>query len=196
MSENSRSVTERLAAGAPKLVSAGILTVLVAVYAVLVMAALGRSIFQIVDHFSKAPVAITLSAASAVVYIVAMIALIVHRGTWYRIAWITVTVELAGVLVIGSITTFLPNALGPDSGNAFGDSATVWTVFGQGYWFIPLVLPLAGMWWLKTHPPRSVGAVASVAVEGVVVEGSAVGGSTAGGTGDGAGAPDASEAGR
>lgn len=153
MSE-SRSVTERLSAAMPRLVGVGTLTVLIAVYAVLVMAALGRSVFQIVDHFSKAPIAISISGLSALVYVLAMIALIVHRGVWYRIAWVTVSIEFAGVVVVGAVTTFFPNALGPDSGNAFGDTATVWTVFGQGYWFVPLVLPLAGMWWLKTHPAR------------------------------------------
>jgi hypothetical protein len=151
MSE-SKSVTERLSAAMPRLVGTGTLTVLVAVYAVLVMAALGRSAFQIIDHFSKAPIAITISGASAIVYVLAMVALIVHRGAWYRVAWVTVSIEFAGVVIVGAITTFFPNALGPDSGNAFGDTATVWTVFGQGYWFVPLVLPLAGMWWLKSHP--------------------------------------------
>jgi hypothetical protein len=152
MSE-SKSVTERLSRALPSLVGTGTLTVLVAVYSVLVLAAAGRSVFQIIDHFAKAPAAITLSALSAIVYIVATVALIVHRGRWYRVAWVTVSIEFAGVIVVGFITTLFPNALGPDSGDAFGDSATVWTVFGQGYWFVPLVLPLAGMWWLKTHPP-------------------------------------------
>ena len=151
MSE-SKSVTERLSAAMPRLVGAGTLTVLIAVYAVLVMAAVGRSAFQIIDHFSKAPIAISISGLSALVYVLAMVALIVHKGSWYRVAWATVSVEFAGVVIIGAITTFFPNALGPDSGDAFGDTATVWTVFGEGYWFVPLVLPLAGMWWLKTHP--------------------------------------------
>ncbi|GAA4181009.1 hypothetical protein [Gryllotalpicola koreensis] len=154
MSE-SRSVTERLSAVMPRLVGTGTLTVLVAVYAVLVMAAVGRSAFQIIDHFSKAPIAISISGVSALVYVLAMVALIVHRGAWYRVAWVTVSIEFAGVVVVGAITAFFPDALGPDSGNAFGDTATVWTVFGQGYWFVPLVLPLAGMWWLKTHPVRA-----------------------------------------
>lgn len=151
MSE-SRSVTERLSAAMPRLVGAGTLTVLVAVYAVLVMAAVGRSAFQIIDHFQKAPIAISISAVSALVYVLAMVALIAHRGAWYRVAWVTVSVEFAGVIIVGTITTFFPDALGRDSGNAFGDTSTVWTVFGQGYWFVPLVLPLAGMWWLKKHP--------------------------------------------
>jgi len=147
----------------PRLVGTGTLTVLIAIYAVLVMAAVGRSAFQIIDHFSKAPIAISISGVSALVYVLAMVALIVHRGAWYRVAWATVSVEFAGVVIVGAITTFFPNALGPDSGDAFGDTATVWTVFGQGYWFVPLVLPLAGMWWLRTHPPRPAGGAAAAA---------------------------------
>ena len=159
MSE-SKSVTERLSAAMPRIVGTGTLTVLIAVYLVLVMAAAGRSAFQIIDHFSKAPAAISISGASALVYMLATAALIIHRGVWYRIAWATVTVEFAGVIVVGAITAFFPDALGPDSGNAFGDTATVWTVFGQGYWFVPLVLPLAGMWWLRTHPAGTRGKAA------------------------------------
>jgi hypothetical protein len=92
MSDSRRSVTDRLAAAAPTVGRVGVLVVLVAVYGVLVMAPLGRSILQIVDHFDKAPVAITISAGSAVVYIVARVALIIHRGVWYRVAWVAVCV--------------------------------------------------------------------------------------------------------
>lgn len=154
MSDNPRSVTERLARSAPAVGRIGILSVLVAVYGVLVLAASARSIFQIIDHFALAPVAISISAASAVVYIVAMVALIIHRGAWRRIAWVTIVVELTGVIVIGLITTLAPDALGPDSGNAFGRTATVWTVFGQGYWFVPAALPIAGLLWLWRNPER------------------------------------------
>lgn len=159
MSE-SKSVTERLSAAMPRIVGTGTLTVLIAVYLILVMAASGRSVFQIINQFSLAPVAYIVSAGSAAVYIVAMIALIIHKGIWYRIAWATVSVEIAGVITIGVITHFFPDLLGPDSGNAFGKTSTVWTQFGQGYWFVPLVLPLAGMWWLRTHPADTRGKAA------------------------------------
>jgi hypothetical protein len=158
----SKSVTERLSAAMPRLVGTGTLTLLIAVYAILVMAATGRAVVQIIERFWDAPIAYTVSAASAVVYIVAMIALIVHKGVWYRIAWVTVSIEFAGVVVIGAITQFFPNLLGPDSGDAFGRTSTVWTQFGLGYWFVPLVLPLAGMWWLRKHPVGIRGRAAAV----------------------------------
>jgi hypothetical protein len=32
----------------------------------------------------------------------------------------------------------------------------VWSLFGRGYLFIPLVLPVFGIWWLRTHRPAAV----------------------------------------
>lgn len=54
----------------------GIGRVLVAVYGVLALAATGRSFVQIASKFDEAPLAYTLSALAAVVYIVATIALV------------------------------------------------------------------------------------------------------------------------
>jgi len=28
---------------------------------------------------------------------------------------------------------------------------TVWSTYGIGYGFVPLVLPIAGLWWLLRH---------------------------------------------
>jgi hypothetical protein len=35
----------------------------------------------------------------------------------------------------------------------------VWSVYGMGYLFIPLALPVLGLLWLRSHRPRT-GAVA------------------------------------
>ncbi|WP_254431273.1 hypothetical protein [Agromyces sp. Marseille-P2726] len=122
----------------------GIGRVLVAVYGVLALAALGRSFVQIVSKFDEAPLAYTLSALAAVVYVVATIALVRSGRGWYRIAWATILFEFAGVLVIGTLSIVYPQLFPHD---------TVWSWFGRGYLFIPLVLPLLGMWWLATHRP-------------------------------------------
>ena len=45
-----------------------------------------------------------------------------------------------GVLVVGTLTVF-------DTGD-FPDD-TVWSAYGRGYGFIPLVLPFIGLWWLR-----------------------------------------------
>lgn len=124
----------------------GIGRVLVAVYGVLALAATGRSFVQIVQRFDEAPLAYTLSALAAVVYILATVALLRPGRTWYRVAWATIVFEFAGVVVVGLLSVRLPE-LFPDD--------TVWSWFGRGYLFVPLVLPLLGMWWLATHRPEA-----------------------------------------
>ena len=142
------------ASAAGRMTGAG--RVLVAVYGILAVAATGRSVYQIVDHFSLAPIAFTLSAFSALVYIVATVALIVPGRVSYRVAWTTISIELAGVLIVGTITTFAPELFGSGVGNPFGDNSTVWSTYGAGYLFIPLVLPVLGMLWLARHRPAPV----------------------------------------
>ncbi|WP_243063703.1 hypothetical protein [Humibacter sp. RRB41] len=141
----------------------GVGRVLVAVYGILALAATGRSVFQIIDHFSLAPVAFVLSAFSALIYIVATIALIAPGRVWYRVAWTTISIELAGVLVVGTITTFAPGLFGAGVGDPFGDNSTVWSTYGAGYLFIPLVLPVLGMLWLSRHKPASVAETSAAA---------------------------------
>lgn len=129
----------------PRRRMSGIGRVLVVVYGILAVGAFGRSLVQVIERFEHAPLAFTLSAASAAVYIVATLALIFAGSTvWYRIAWVTISFELIGVLVIGTLSLIRPD-LFPE--------ATVWSFFGMGYLFIPLVLPFLGLWWLIAHPP-------------------------------------------
>jgi hypothetical protein len=123
--------------------------VLIVVYGILALAATGRSVFQIIDRFSDAPLAYSLSALAAVVYIVATIALIARGPLWYRVAVSTITFELAGVLIVGSISLFAPTLLGLGGRDPFGPDSTVWSVYGAGYLFIPLVLPILGLTWLS-----------------------------------------------
>ncbi|HEV7743030.1 MAG TPA: hypothetical protein VGO65_11495 [Pseudolysinimonas sp.] len=124
----------------------GVGRVLVAVYAILAIAATGRSVFQIIDRFGEAPVAFTLSALAAVVYLLATIALALG---WRRVALATICFELAGVLVIGTISLVSPALLGLDSVDPFGREATVWSAYGAGYLLVPLVLPVLGLLWLR-----------------------------------------------
>jgi hypothetical protein len=133
----------------------GVGRVLVIVYGILALAATGRSVFQIIDRFSDAPIAFSLSALSALVYIVATVALVTPRRAWYRVAWATISFELAGVLVIGTLSLFAPAVLGLHSIDPFGRDATVWSVYGMGYLFVPLVLPVLGLWWLAKHRPET-----------------------------------------
>jgi hypothetical protein len=120
--------------------SHGAWRVLVAVYGLLALAATGRSIVQILEKFDDAPVAYLLSALSAVVYIVATVALVGRGRAWFRVALATVSFELVGVIVVGILSVVDP-VLFPDD--------TVWSYFGYGYLFIPLVLPVLGLLWLR-----------------------------------------------
>lgn len=127
----------------------GVGRVLVAVYAVLAIGATGRSVTQIIDRFAEAPVAFSLSALAAVVYIVATVALVARGEVWNRVAWIAISFELAGVLVIGALSTVAPQLIGIDDPDPFGRESTVWSWFGAGYLFVPLVLPVLGLLWLR-----------------------------------------------
>jgi hypothetical protein len=117
----------------------GVGRVLIAVYAILALAATARSLVQIINDFDAAPLAYTLSAVAGVVYILATIALVRRGPVWYRIAWLTIGFELLGVLVVGTLSVFDPELFPADS---------VWSHYGSGYGFIPLVLPILGMIWL------------------------------------------------
>ena len=125
----------------------GVGRVLIAVYAILALAATARSVYQIASKFDEAPVAYALSALAGVVYILATVALIKRGDTWYRIAWITIIFELVGVLTVGILSLVDP---------VLFQHPSVWSMFGSGYVFIPLVLPILGMLWLYRRRPSAV----------------------------------------
>lgn len=113
---------------------------LIAVYGIFALAATSRSAVQIATRFDEAPVAYLLSALAAVVYVLATVALALSSRTSRKVAFVACTVELVGVLTVGAASLLVPQAF-PD--------ATVWSTFGIGYGFIPLVLPVLGLWWIK-----------------------------------------------
>lgn len=132
----------------------GVGRVLVAVYAILALAATGRSVTQLLSHFSEAPFAYCLSALAAVVYAVATVALVARGPRWRLVATATISFELAGVLVIGTVSAVWPEALGIRDANPFGPASTVWSWWGAGYLLVPLVLPVLGLLWLRRTDPR------------------------------------------
>ncbi|MBA3251871.1 MAG: hypothetical protein H0T66_16560 [Geodermatophilaceae bacterium] len=123
--------------------AAGFGRILVAIYATFALAATARAGVQLVTRFDEAPVAYLLSALSAVVYVVATVALARNAR---RLALAAVLFEFVGVLVIGTLSIL--------DAEAFPDE-TVWSDFGRGYLFIPLVLPLVGLWWLRRTSPAA-----------------------------------------
>lgn len=115
---------------------------LVAVYAIFALAAASRSIFQLFTKFDEAPTAYVLSAFAGIVYVAATVALARNsRGP----ALLTIGTELVGVLVVGTLTV-ADKGLFPDQ--------TVWSGFGAGYGYVPLVLPFVGLWWLRRAAHR------------------------------------------
>ncbi|MEU4539896.1 hypothetical protein AB0G15_34140 [Streptosporangium sp. NPDC023825] len=109
---------------------------LVALYGVFALAAGARAAVQIATRFHEAPLAYSLSAFAAAVYVVLTVAL--ARGN-RTLALVACGVELAGVLVVGTLSMADPEAF---------PRATVWSGYGSGYLFIPLVLPVLGLYWL------------------------------------------------
>ena len=117
----------------PDAVGRGPGRLLVAVYAIFALAASSRAALQLITRFDEAPVAYVLSAVAAGVYVVAAVAL--GRGM-RRLALWAVGFELVGVLVVGTLSLVLRDAF-PDE--------TVWSLYGIGYGFVPLVLPVLGL---------------------------------------------------
>ncbi|MGW4422733.1 hypothetical protein [Streptosporangium sp. NPDC004631] len=115
---------------------------LVAVYGVFALAAGARAAVQIATRFDQAPLAYLLSAFASAVYIVLTVAL--ARGS-RRPALAACGIELAGVLVVGTLSMLDPEAF---------PRATVWSGYGSGYVFIPLVLPVLGLYWLLSRKQR------------------------------------------
>ena len=129
----------------PSAKTSGLGRVLIAVYGVLALAATGRASYELIAKFDEAPLPYSLSLFSALVYILATIALAKRGKTWSRIALIAVSVELVGVLVIGAASLLMPEIF-----NYSGKQIkTVWSFFGIAYGFVPLVLPVLGLIWLK-----------------------------------------------
>jgi cytochrome bd-type quinol oxidase subunit 2 len=120
-------------------INAGPGRVLIAVYAIFALSATARAGVQIATKFSDAPVAYLLSALAAVIYVLATVGLARGGRAGRRIAVVCCTVELVGVLTVGTVSVLVRSVF-PDD--------TVWSYYGRGYGFVPLVLPVLGLYWL------------------------------------------------
>nr|WP_223263236.1 hypothetical protein [Arthrobacter sp. NamB2] len=118
---------------------------LVAVYGVFALAATARAGFQIATKFEEAPLAYLLSAVAAVVYIVATVSLARAGSRAYIVSVVAVTIELVGVITVGLLSILDAQAF---------PSETVWSAFGRGYGFVPLILPILGLAWLRRNRPE------------------------------------------
>lgn len=126
--------------GVPAGHAAGPGKVIAVLYGVFTLSAGARAGYQLVRKFDEAPLAICLSLLSAVIYAVAAWALASCGARARAIATVTISIELAGVLGVGLLSVVAPQLF---------PLASVWSHFGQGYGFIPLVLPVLGLWWMR-----------------------------------------------
>jgi hypothetical protein len=133
-------------ASGPESTRSGPGRLLVAIYSLFALAASARAGVQIATKFSHAPVAYVLSAFAGVVYILATVTLAKGSPAARRIAVVSCSIELAGVLAVGTWSVADP-ATFPD--------ATVWSGYGSGYGFVPLVLPVFGLLWLRHWARRA-----------------------------------------
>jgi hypothetical protein len=126
-------------------IGSGLGRVLLFVYGIFALSASARAGVQIATKFAEAPLAYLLSAAAAVIYIAATIGLAIGGRHGRLIALTSCSIELVGVLVVGTLSI--------GDKEAFPD-ATVWSGYGSGYGYVPLVLPMVGLWWLYRHRPH------------------------------------------
>jgi hypothetical protein len=113
--------------------------VLIALYAVFALAATARGVVQIATKFDDAPLAYLLSLFSGIVYIAATVGLVTNRRWSRPLAWAAVGTEMVGVVTIGLASIFDSTAFPHD---------TVWSRFGAGYGYVPIILPVLGLMWL------------------------------------------------
>lgn len=121
----------------------GVGRLLILVYAVFAISSTARASFQVITKFEEAPVSYSLSLLSAVVYLLATVSLAKSGPTWQTIALASVIFELIGVLTVGAISLLVPELF---------VEASIWSGFGSGYGYLPVVLPVLGLLWIrKTH---------------------------------------------
>lgn len=118
--------------------------IILAVYVIFCLSCGARALFQLFFKFDEAPVSFALSGLSAVIYIAATVALFRRGLRAYWAAVVAISIELVGVLAVGFFSVHNPELF---------PKASVWSHFGAGYGYVPLVLPVIGLVWLWTRRP-------------------------------------------
>jgi hypothetical protein len=111
-------------------------------YAFFALAAGARSGVQLATDFAAAPLPYLLSAAAAATYLAGFLTIRSAARRPEHAPWVVrlAVVELGGVLAIGAWSIVNPSAFAP---------ATVWSGFGVGYAFVPLLLPCIALTWSR-----------------------------------------------
>lgn len=119
---------------------------LVVIYGVFTLSAGARALYQLIRKFDEAPLSISLSALSALIYLLATLALAKQGQKAWTVSLVAVSIEMFGVLLIGLYSYLEPGLFLIPS---------VWSHFGSGYGYIPLILPLVGLFWLNRTRPSA-----------------------------------------
>jgi len=114
--------------------------VLLALYALFTLAAGARSIVQLTTQYDDAPVAYWLSLGAAVTYALGWYAIREASAGRTGFASVMLWVELGGVVTVGTLSLVVRD---------WFPEPSVWSDYGIGYGFVPAVLPVAGLLWLR-----------------------------------------------
>lgn len=121
--------------------------VLIACYLTFVIAAGGRSSVQLALYPHRALLAYVLSAVAAAAYAtgLALLILATRRTRINPVARAWCLAELCAVLAVGTLS-LTQHRLFPQP--------TVWSGYGAGYGFVPLLMPVLAWWWLRRDTTR------------------------------------------
>jgi len=110
-------------------------------YGIFAVGATSRAAVELATKFSEAPVAYSLSAFSAAVYVVGFVLLLRwgHRGSREAMRVLCI-IELIGVVVVGTLSLLVPE---------WFPQASVWSYYGVGYLLLPAILPVLVLRWLR-----------------------------------------------
>lgn len=114
--------------------------VLLAVYALFTLAAGARALVQLATRHDRAPVAYWLSLGAAVTYALGWYAIREASAGRTGFARVMLWIELGGVLLVGTLSLLVRD---------WFPEPSVWSDYGVGYGFVPAVLPMVGLWWLR-----------------------------------------------
>ena len=110
--------------------------ILPVIYAIFALSATSRALYTLIRKYDEAPLAYWLSLVAALTYVAVTICLFSKSDSARGIARAIISFELGGVLLVGTLSILSPDLF---------QHPTVWSLFGIGYAFIPLVLPVVGL---------------------------------------------------
>ena len=110
--------------------------ILPVIYAIFALSATSRALYTLIRKYDEAPLAYWLSLVAALTYVAVTICLLSKSDSARGIARAIISFELGGVLLVGTLSILSPDLF---------QHPTVWSLFGIGYAFIPLVLPVVGL---------------------------------------------------